>query len=239
MTELPDKRIIIIAGPNGAGKTTLARELLPNEANVLTFINADLIAAGLNPLRPEQAAFRAGRMMLEMIDACVRKGESFAFETTLSGRGYARMIPRWREQGYWVKLYYLPLPSPETAIERVRQRVAMGGHHVPDDIIRRRFHASWRNFQHLYQRLVDEWEIREVSERPPMIEEQREAYDDDRLSPNAESEGWVWVTSTGQPDPGVEAAMRRATMKARRRAIALTGRVVTFRNGKVEYDTEP
>ena len=239
MTAQPEKRIIIIAGPNGAGKTTLARELLPNEANILTFINADLIAAGLDPLQPERAAFRAGRMMLEMIDACVRRGESFAFETTLSGRGYARMIPRWQERGYWVKLYYLPLPSPETAIERVRQRVAMGGHHIPDDIIRRRFHASWHNLQHLYQYLVDEWEIREHTERPPMIEEQREAYADDRLSPNAESEGWVWVTSTGKPNPGTEAAMRRATMKARRRAIALTGRVVTFRNGKVEYDTEP
>ena len=159
MNPLPEKRIIIIAGPNGAGKTTLARELLPNEANTPTFINADLLAAGLNPLQPERAAFQAGRMMLEMIDACVARGENFAFETTLSGRGYARTIPRWQEQGYWVKLYYLRLPSPETAIERVRQRVEMGGHHVPDDIIRRRFHASWRNFQNLYRYLVDEWEI--------------------------------------------------------------------------------
>ena len=59
------------------------------------------------------------------------------------------------------------------------------------------------------------------------------------LSANAESEGWVWRSSSGEPDPGIEAAMRRATMKARKRAIALTGRVVTIRNGKVEYDTEP
>ena len=239
MADTPAKRILIIAGPNGAGKTTLAMELLPNEANIPTFINADLIAAGLDPLQPERVAFRAGRMMLEMIDACVRRGQSFAFETTLSGRGYARMIPRWQAEGYWVKLFYLPLPSPETAIERVRQRVIMGGHHIPDDIIRRRFHASWHNFQHLYQHLVDEWEIREHTERPPVIEEQREAYADDRLSPNAESEGWVWRSSTGKPSFDVEAAMRRATMKARRRAIALTGRVVTIRNGKVEYDTEP
>ena len=96
----PERRIIIIAGPNGAGKTTFATEYLPNEANTPTFINADLIARGLDPFQPERAAFRAGRMMLEMIDACVRRGESFAFETTLSGRGYARMIPKWQEQGY-------------------------------------------------------------------------------------------------------------------------------------------
>ena len=159
MAPLPEKRIIIIAGPNGAGKTTFARELLPNEANTPTFINADLIARGLDPFQPERAAFRAGRMMLEMIQSCVQRGESFSFETTLSGRTYARMIPLWQTQGYWVKLYYLPLPSAETAIERVRQRVTMGGHHVPDDIIRRRFHASWHNFQNFYRDLVDEWEI--------------------------------------------------------------------------------
>lgn len=161
---LPEKRIIIIAGPNGAGKTTLARELLPNEANILTFINADLIAAGLDPLQPERAAFRAGRMMLEMIDACVRRGESFAFETTLSGRGYARMIPRWQERGYWVTLVYLRVSSPERAIARVQQRVQEGGHHVPEDVIRRRFHAGWHNFEHIYRRLVDEWEVREMPE---------------------------------------------------------------------------
>ena len=239
MATQPDKRIIIIAGPNGAGKTTLARELLPNEANISTFINADLLAAGLDPLQPERAAFQAGRMMLQMIDDCVRRGESFAFETTLSGRSYARMIPRWREDGYWVTLVYLRVSSPEVVISRVRQRVLEGGHDVPEDVIRRRFHASLYNFENIYRDLVDEWDIREVLEEPPMIEEQREAYGDDRLSPNAESEGWVWRYSNGKPSFDVEAAMRRATMKARRRAIALTGRVVTFRNGKVEYDTEP
>ena len=67
----------------------------------------------------------------------------------------------------------------------------------------------------------------------------KEIITDEQLSPNAESEGRFWTSSTGKVDPGIEAAMRRATMKARRRAIALTGRVVTIRNGKVEYDTEP
>lgn len=202
----PEKRIIIIAGPNGAGKTTLAMELLPNEANISIFINADLIAAGLDPLQPERAAFRAGRVMLEMIDACVRRGESFAFETTLSGRGYARMIPRWQEQGYWIKLLFLRLPSPEAAIARVKQRVEMGGHNIPEKDIRRRFDAGRRNLEDLYRAQVNETLIGSTYEVPD--------------------------------EPSVETAMRRATMKARRRAITLTGRVVTIRNGKVEYDTE-
>ncbi len=158
----PAKTILIIAGPNGAGKTTFAAEFLPNEANCPTFINADLIAAGLNPFQVERAAFQAGRMMLHMIDGCVSRGENFALETTLSGRGYARMIPRWQDQGYFVKLFFLRVTSPEVAIGRVRQRVEMGGHNVPDDVIRRRFHAGWRNFEHIYRDLVDEWEIHNV-----------------------------------------------------------------------------
>ena len=162
MTAWPRKRIFIIAGPNGAGKTTFATEFLPNEADCPTFINADLIATGLNPFQRERAAFQAGRMMLEMIDACVRRGENFAFETTLSGRGYARMILRWQEQGYWVKLIFLRVPSPEIAIARVRQRVQDGGHDVPENVIRRPFHAGWDNFPRIYWELVDEWEIRET-----------------------------------------------------------------------------
>lgn len=79
------KKIIIIAGPNGAGKTTFARSFLPQEAQCPRFINADLIAAGLSPFAPEAAALKAGRLMLAEIDDCVRKGESFAFETTLAG----------------------------------------------------------------------------------------------------------------------------------------------------------
>ena len=91
------KKILIIAGPNGAGKTTFTREFLIDEAQVPTFINADLIAVGLNPLDPERVAVRAGRLMLRMIHDMVDRGGSFAFETTLSGRGFARMIPEWRE----------------------------------------------------------------------------------------------------------------------------------------------
>jgi len=90
------KRIIILAGPNGAGKTTFAREFLPDEADCPTFVNADLIAAGLSPFNPEVVAMRAGRLMLELIDEHVSRGDSFAFETTLAGKSYARHIPNWQ-----------------------------------------------------------------------------------------------------------------------------------------------
>ena len=153
------RKILIIAGPNGAGKTTFARDFLLTEADVSIFINADLIAAGLSPLQPESEAMRAGRMMLSMIDDHVRRGDSFAFETTLNGRGYARMIPQWQELGYRVELHFLRLPTPEIAIARVMQRVSEGGHSVPPEVIRRRFHAGWYNFETIYRDLVDHWAV--------------------------------------------------------------------------------
>ena len=151
------KNVIIIAGPNGAGKTTFAREFLPQEAACHTFINADLIAQGLSPFRPEAAAVKAGRIMLEMIADCVRRGQSFAFETTLSGRSYAQQIPAWKKAGYRVAIFFLELPSVELAIGRVADRVAQGGHDIPEAVIRRRFTAGRRNFLHLYKLLADAW----------------------------------------------------------------------------------
>ncbi len=159
----------MIAGPNGAGKTTFATEFLPNEADCPRFVNADLIAAGLNPFRPDLVHVRAGRLMLKQIHEYVRRGESFAFETTLSGRSHARWVPRWREQGYRVKLFFLRLPSPEAAIERVRRRVSEGGHDVPEEVIRRRFDSGWRNFERVYRGLVDEWALYDNSGHVPEL----------------------------------------------------------------------
>ena len=168
------RRILIVAGANGAGKTAFATEFLPNEADCPIFINADLIAAGLSPFRPDLTALRAGRLMLSMIHDYVRRGESFAFETTLSGRSYARLIPHWREQGYSVELFFLRLSRPEIAIARVKQRVAEGGHDVPEPVIRRRFHAGLRNFEHLYKGLVDRWAVYDNSgDEPVLLEEGR------------------------------------------------------------------
>ena len=167
-----EQKIVIIAGPNGAGKTTFATEFLPNEANCPVFVNADLIAAGLAPFSPEIAGFRAGRLMLEEIKNHVRRRESFAFETTLSGLIYARLIPDWRKLDYRVKLIYLRLPNPEMAIARVAARVAQGGHSVSEAVVRRRFVSGWNNFNATYKLLVDSWLHYDNSqERPVLVEE--------------------------------------------------------------------
>ena len=153
------RKIIIIAGPNGAGKTTFARAFLPAEAQLPRFINADLIAAGLAPFAPETAALKAGRLMLQEIEQCARRGESFAFETTLSSIGYLRRIALWRAQGYRVSLFFLALPNAEIAIARVAARVRQGGHDIPEHVIRRRFAKGWCNFQRKYKQTVDDWAL--------------------------------------------------------------------------------
>ncbi len=167
-----EKKIIIIAGPNGAGKTTFAEEFLPKEANCPIFVNADLIAAGLAPFDPERAVIKAGRLMLEEIFEHVEQKESFAFETTLSGRSYARLIPSWRLEGFIVKLFFLRLDSPDLAIARVQQRVKEGGHNVPELIIRRRFDAGLRNFKTIYKPIVNEWVLYDNSGSAPLLLEE-------------------------------------------------------------------
>ena len=162
--------IIILAGPNGAGKTTFARSFLPQEANCLRFINADLIAAGLSPFAPETAALKAGRLMLSEIEGCVKRRESFAFETTLSGMAYLARIRQWRSMGYEVSLYFLTLPSPEMAILRVAARVRQGGHSIPESVIRRRYAAGLTNFETIYKSEVDCWaQYDNVGDRPVLI----------------------------------------------------------------------
>lgn len=165
------KKIIIIAGPNGAGKTTFARSFLPAEAHLPRFINADLIAAGLAPFAPETAAIKAGRLMLEAIEDCTRRGEGFAFETTLSGLGYLRHIRQWRKQGYHISLYFLCLPNPETAIARVASRVRQGGHDIPEPVIRRRFTSGLSNFRQHYRHAVNDWALYDnTGTEPAMLE---------------------------------------------------------------------
>jgi predicted ABC-type ATPase len=134
--------IYLIAGCNGAGKTTFAKEFLPKEVKCLRFLNADEIARGLSPFKPSASAVQAGRLLLQQIDNSLRQRETFALETTLSGKTYIRRFREARQLGYDIELHYLWLSSPIQAIARVRQRVQLGGHDVPVADIRRRFKRS-------------------------------------------------------------------------------------------------
>jgi predicted ABC-type ATPase len=167
-------RCIIIAGPNGAGKTTFAREFLPREAGIVHFVNADLIAAGLSPLKPELAALAAGRLLLSELDRLAAARADFAFESTLSGLTYAKRMREWKAAGYRIEIVFLRLASVRLALRRIADRVRQGGHAVPAADVRRRFHRGWKNFETTYRALAAAWavydnsaeEFRHVEEGP-------------------------------------------------------------------------
>src|SRR2546427_6119984 len=150
-------RCIIIAGPNGAGKTTFAREFLPKETEIVHFVNADAIAAGLSALKPEIVAVAAARVFLVELDRLADAHTSFSFETTLSGHAYVRRLAKWRAVGYRIEVAYLRIDSPQLALKRIAARVKQGGHDVARADVLRRFSRSWANFEKIYRSRADAW----------------------------------------------------------------------------------
>lgn len=147
----------MLAGPNGAGKTTVAPALLQGALRVSEFVNADIIAQGLSVFNPQKTAFQAGRLMLKRLQQLAAERVDFAFETTLASRSFAPWIRELCKQGYLFHLLFLWTPNPEFCIKRVKDRVSMGGHDVPAEVIHRRYEAGLRNFFNLYSPLASSW----------------------------------------------------------------------------------
>jgi predicted ABC-type ATPase len=162
---MPD--LYIIAGPNGAGKTTASMTILPDVLFIKEFINADAIAAGISPFNVESVAFQAGRIMLDRIQQLIHENEDFAFETTLTTRSYLNLIKKAKSQGYQITLLFFWLKSPELAKHRVRKRVLLGGHHIPDEVIDRRYLRGIQNLLKDFIHLCDSWGIYDNSDSEP------------------------------------------------------------------------
>ena len=153
--------IIIVAGPNGAGKTTFSRQHLAALGAGYTFLNADELARSLsgNEMSQTERDLRAARLMLQRMDELSRARTSFIVETPLSAMTYLRKIDEWKGAGYRVTLIYLRLPSVENSIERVKRRVSLGGHNIPEPTIRRRFGLSLENLEKHYKAAADTWYV--------------------------------------------------------------------------------
>ena len=151
-------RVVIFAGPNGAGKSTHADAILA-ALGMEIFVNADYIARGLSGRNTDAVNFEAGRIMLKRLRQLGNAGADFAFESTLSSRTFAPFLRALKAQGYSVAIYYFALTSAQLAVRRVKLRVALGGHHVPSDVVKRRFARSLRNFFTLYAPIADEWTL--------------------------------------------------------------------------------
>lgn len=161
--------LYIIAGCNGAGKTTASMTILPEILDCREFVNADMIAYGISPLNMESVAFQAGRLMLKRIEELLEAGDDFAFETTLATRSYVNTIKEAKAKGYEVTLLYFWLHSPEQAKKRVEERVAKGGHNIPDDVVERRYYRGIKNFLELYSPICDKWSLLDNTDGNPEI----------------------------------------------------------------------
>lgn len=222
--------LFVIAGPNGAGKTTYARRFLPEEMQVREFVNADMIAAGLSPFAPASVAFEAGRIMLRRLRELSSRREDFAFETALSGRGYAPLLREMRAAGYYVRMDFLWIPDLDVTRERVRDRVAKGGHDIPDEVQQRRFHLGVRNLATLYRPLLNHWKLYDNTRPQPHLvaQEQDSRFSISDATRLAEIERIASVrfmpeqppSIVQEPVPFVADAVTRASMRAMRKAYA-------------------
>jgi len=161
--------IYMIAGPNGAGKTTSAMNLLPEIMHCEEYVNADAIAAGLSPFKPEGAAIQAGKLMLSRIHQLASQKQDFAFETTAASRSFVPFLKKCKEEEYCITLLYLWLNSPELAIRRVAERVKNGGHDIPVNVIRRRYKKGLENFFKLYIPIAEQWALFDNSNSFPGV----------------------------------------------------------------------
>lgn len=161
--------VYVIAGPNGAGKTTFASEFLPDFVKCREFLNADLIAAGLSPFAPETQNVPGARLLLQRMKELAAAKANFGFETTLSGVTYLKILAKLKRARYRIELFFLWLPSAESAVTRVANRVQEGGHAVPEEDVRRRYTAGLRNFFRRYRRIMDAWWLYDSSRMPPVV----------------------------------------------------------------------
>lgn len=166
---MKSKNLYVIAGPNGSGKTTFAMKFMPEFVKCPNFVNADLIAKGLAPFDPERAALKAGKLVLQQLEEYSRQGVDFGFETTLSGRAYYKKFKQLKDAGYRLHLFFLWIPSSELAIARIKERVAGGGHNIPDKDVKRRFNRGMKNFLELYNRIFDTWMLFDNSGLKPAL----------------------------------------------------------------------
>ena len=151
------KRLVIVGGPNGSGKSTFSEEYVTRFG--ISYLGADAIAAELAPLDPLSVRVEAGKQFVRRLEVAIHAGSSRVVESTLAGQGLARHIQQAKRAGFEISLIFITLDNPELCMTRIRERVSLGGHSVPDVDVCRRFGRSRRLFWTLYRPLADSWQL--------------------------------------------------------------------------------
>lgn len=146
----------MVAGANGSGKTTFATQLIIETG--YEFLNANEIEKAITEPN-ESAKLKAERLFFQRLSELMVAGQSFILESTLSGKYLLDVIEKAQIAGYVFKLFYVYLESPDVCIERIKNRVRLGGHFVPDEDVRRRYYRSKQNFWHTYKNLAEDWSL--------------------------------------------------------------------------------
>ncbi|MCQ2169067.1 MAG: zeta toxin family protein [Bacteroidales bacterium] len=162
-------RLYILSGCNGSGKTTASYTLLPELLECSEFVNSDEFAKSLSPFNPSDASVSASRYMLMKIRYLLNRRADFSIETTLATRSLVGIIEEARSLGYFVTVLYLWLKTPEMAIKRVADRVAAGGHRIPEDVIRRRYSMGIRYLFDTYIPICDRWVLADNTQSPFVV----------------------------------------------------------------------
>jgi len=136
--------LIVVGGPNGSGKSTFA--LNHSNATGIPYIGADQIASELSPDDPVSARIEASRQFIIRIRESITQRDSLIIESTLAGKSLRSLITDAKHAGYAVTIFFVFLDSADSCVERVKQRVKLGGHDVPEVDIRRRFIRAIANF---------------------------------------------------------------------------------------------
>ena len=147
------KTLYLIAGANGCGKTTLTKELLKSDKE-LVWLNSDEIAEAMN----DELGITSGRVLMIQLNDALAKKQSVVLESTISGKYHEGVIEKFQKAKYEVIFVYVFLDSLEQNLARIKQRVELGGHNVPEDAVKRRFYRSVKNFWSVCK-LVDKWEL--------------------------------------------------------------------------------
>ena len=156
----------IISGCNGSGKTTASYSVLPEFLGCSQFVNSDEFAKSLSPFDPSSASISASRLMLMKFKYMLQHKKDFCIETTLATRSLLKMAKEARADGYDIVTLYFWLKSPEVAISRIKTRVAAGGHNIPDDVVRRRYHTGLSYFFDEYCPMSDKWILADNTKPP-------------------------------------------------------------------------